>query len=79
MFGYHTGMATNNPLRKERYGKMPAPQGGAGFNPLAAGKKSYGSGRPMPTSGKIVNKAGYGKRDARAAARRDALIRRGKM
>lgn len=50
--------------------------GGAGFNPYAAGKKVYGSGRPMPTVGKVVNKVGYGQRDAKAAARLDALKRR---
>jgi hypothetical protein len=51
-------------------------QGGGGFNPYAAGKKHYGSGRPMPTVGKVTNKGGYKKRDVKAAARRDALMRR---
>jgi hypothetical protein len=52
------------------------PQAGGGFNPYAAGKKHYGSGRPMPTVGKVTDRAGYTKRDARAAARKEALLRR---
>ncbi len=51
-------------------------QGGGGFNPYAAGKKHYGSGRPMPTVGKVTDRAGYKQRDVKAAARRDALMRR---
>lgn len=50
--------------------------GGAGFNSYAAGKKHYGSGRAAPNVGKTANKAGYGKRDASAANRLDALQRR---
>ena len=53
-----------------------APKAGGGFNPYAAGKKHYGSGRPMPTVGKVTDRAGYKKRDVKAAARRDALMRR---
>jgi hypothetical protein len=53
-----------------------APQGGAGYNSLAAGKKAYGSGRPMPTMGKVQNKSGYAMRDGKMAARREALMRR---
>lgn len=53
----------------------PAKAGG-GFNAYAAGAKHYGSGRSMPTVGKIVNKAGYKERDVKAAARRNALLRR---
>jgi hypothetical protein len=53
-----------------------APQGGAGFNPNAAGQKVYGSGQPMPTTGALANVGGYAVRDAKAAARRDALMRR---
>lgn len=53
-----------------------APQGGAGFESLAAGSKSYGGGRPMPNLGKTQNMAGYAKRDGKMAARRDALMRR---
>ena len=52
------------------------PQGGGGFNPYAAGKKHYGTGRPMPTVGKVRDRAGYTIRDNKAAARRDALLRR---
>lgn len=62
-----------NRYRKEYGG--PA-QAGGGFNAYAAGKKHYGSGRPMPTVGKVTNKGGYKKRDVKAAARRDALLRR---
>lgn len=62
-----------NPIRA-RF-QDPA-QGGGGFNPYAAGKKHYGAGRPMPTTGKIVNKYGYAERDAKAKARREALLRR---
>ena len=53
-----------------------APQAGGGFNPYGAGKKHYGSGRPMPTVGKVTDKGGYKQRDVKAAARRDALFRR---
>jgi hypothetical protein len=42
----------------------------------AAGNKHYGSGRPMPNIGKTANKAGYVQRDAQAAARKQALLRR---
>ena len=52
------------------------PQAGGGFNPYAAGKKHYGSGRPMPTVGKVTDRAGYTIRDNKAAARKDALMRR---
>ena len=53
-----------------------APQGGAGFNKLAAGSKTYGGGRPMPNLGKVQTKAGYAMRDGKMAARREALMRR---
>jgi hypothetical protein len=62
-----------NKFRKEYSG--PA-QAGGGFNAYAAGKKHYGSGRPMPTVGKVKDRAGYTIRDNKAAARRDALLRR---
>jgi hypothetical protein len=52
------------------------PQGGGGFEAYAAGKKAYGGGRPMPTMGKVQSKAGYGMRDGKMAARREALMRR---
>ena len=51
-------------------------QAGGGFNPYGAGKKHYGTGRPMPTVGKVKNKVGYGVRDGKAEARRDAVLRR---
>ena len=54
---------------------VPAKAGG-GFNAYAAGKKHYGAGRSMPTVGKIANKAGYKERDVKAAARRNALLKR---
>lgn len=50
--------------------------GGAGFNSFAAGKKHYGAGRSAPNVGKTPNMAGYGKRDASADNRLDALQRR---
>jgi hypothetical protein len=62
-----------NKFRKEY--SSPA-QGGGGFNAYGAGKKHYGSGRPMPTVGKVTDRAGYTIRDNKAAARRDALMRR---
>jgi hypothetical protein len=62
-----------NRYREEFSG--PARAGG-GFNPYGAGKKHYGSGRPMPTVGKVTDRAGYKQRDVKAAARRDALLRR---
>jgi hypothetical protein len=62
-----------NPIRA-RFSE-PA-QGGGGFNAYAAGNKHYGAGRPMPTTGKIANKYGYAERDAKAAARRSALMKR---
>lgn len=51
-------------------------QAGGGFNPYAAGKKHYGAGRPMPTVGRVQDKRGYGVRDGKAAARKEALMRR---
>lgn len=67
-------------MKPVRFGKQlttaGAPQGGAGFNALAAGAKTYGSGRPMPTMGKVQDKSGYAMRDGKMAARRQALLRR---
>jgi hypothetical protein len=63
-------------MNRYRQDSSAPAQGGGGFNPYAAGKKHYGSGRPMPTVGKVTNKGGYKKRDVKAAARRDALLRR---
>lgn len=50
--------------------------GGNGFTPYAAGKKHYGTGRGAPNVGATGNMAGYAKRDGKAAARREALMRR---
>ena len=52
------------------------PKAGGGFNSSFVGKKHYGSGRPMPTVGKVTDRAGYTMRDNKAAARKDALMRR---
>lgn len=51
-------------------------RGGSGFNAYAAGRRHYGAGRNAPNVGATPNKAGYGKRDAAAANRKDALMRR---
>ena len=61
---------------KNQLATAGAPQGGAGFSAYAAGNKSYGSGRPMPTMGKVQDKSGYAMRDGKMAARREALLRR---
>jgi hypothetical protein len=50
--------------------------GGNGFTPYAAGKKHYGTGRGAPNVGATGNMAGYAMRDGKAAARRQALMRR---
>jgi|TARA_R110000772_G_scaffold146578_2_gene256752 hypothetical protein len=63
-------------MRDMRSQFSSAPKAGGGFNPYAAGKKHYGSGRPMPTVGRVSDRAGYNERDVKAAARRDALMRR---
>lgn len=47
----------------------------SGINPYAAGDKIYGGGRPFPTSGP-VDPLGYRERDAKATARRNAILRR---
>lgn len=66
-----------NPVRGVVAG---VPGQGPEFNPYAAGKKHYGAGqRSAPNVGKVDNAqaaAGYNRRDAEAAARREALIRR---
>ncbi len=53
-----------------------SPPGMKAFNPYAAGNKSYGSGRPMPTIGPVASPQGYAERDNRAMARRNAIMRR---
>lgn len=68
---------TMKPVRlKSQMATAGAPQGGAGFEALSAGSKTYGGGRPMPNLGKVQNKAGYAMRDGKMAARRNALMRR---
>jgi len=45
------------------------------INPYAVGNKIYGGGRSFPTMGP-VDKMGYRERDAKASARRSAVLRR---
>lgn len=47
----------------------------SGINPYAVGDKIYGGGRSFPTSGP-VDPMGYRERDAKTAARRNAILRR---
>lgn len=65
-------MASNplNPIR----GKNGSTAGGGGFNPMSAGRKSYGAGRPFPNTGttSATGKVGYNERDAR----RNAILKR---
>lgn len=69
-------MALEHPLRRKIAGA--APQGGAGFNAYAAGKKHYGAGRGAPNVGKtgLVGQIGYQERDVKTEARKQALLRR---
>lgn len=53
-----------------------SPPGQKAFNPYAAGNKTYGSGRPMPTIGPVASPQGYDERDNRAQARKNAIQRR---
>lgn len=46
--------------------------------PYAVGDKIYGGGRSFPTMGP-VDQLGYAERDAKAKARRDAVLRLMKM
>lgn len=54
----------------------PAPGVSGAVARYAAGKKSYGAGRPMPNIGPVAHPAGYSERDNKAKAKRAALIRR---
>lgn len=54
-------------------GQQPKLPGPAQFNPGAAGGKVYGAGDFAPTRGPVSNPQGYQERDARNAARRNAL------
>lgn len=47
----------------------------SGINPYAVGNKIYGGGRSFPTMGP-VDPMGYRERDAKASARRSAVLRR---
>lgn len=60
-----------NPAR----GRMGASLlGGAGFNPLSAGAKSYGFGATTaPNTGPVSNMGGYAERDTKLAAQKAAL------
>lgn len=72
-----------NPIRglftQQPGSPVTAPQGGAGFNPMAAGNKVYGAGGYAPNVGGVANRQGYAQRDAAGAARRQALLRRAGM
>lgn len=48
-----------------------------GFNSYAAGKKTYGGGRSMPTVGR-VDPIGYKERDLKAAAQKKLAAMRGR-
>ncbi len=61
-----------NPAR----GRNSSALGGGGFNKYAAGAKRYGSGRLNPNQGAAQDKTGYGARDLRNKARREALLKR---
>lgn len=50
---------------------------GGGFNPFAAGTKTYGGGRKTPNLGATSNRLGYAKRDAKLKARNNALLQFG--
>lgn len=49
---------------------------GGGFSSYAAGSKTYGGGRSMPTLGP-VDPLGYRERDLKLKARRNALLQYG--
>lgn len=63
-------MNSLNPLK----GKNASTNGGGAYAPLAAGRKSYGGGRPFPNQGRAsaAAKTGYSERDAR----RNAIMKR---
>lgn len=49
--------------------------GGGGYNRYGVGSKIYGGGRSNPTMGP-VDPTGYRERDAKAKARRNAILKR---
>lgn len=67
-----------NPVRGILSTPATQKRAGGGFNAYAAGNKAYGSGRPAPNVGQTANMTGYGQRDSRMAARRDAFMDRAK-
>jgi hypothetical protein len=56
-------------------GRNSSTVGGGGFTPYAAGQKRYGAGRRGPNVGKTADKTGYGARDLRNDARKNALLK----
>lgn len=56
-------------------GRNNSSVGGGGFTPFATGRKVYGSGRRGPNVGMTSNIGGYGERDLRAQAKKNALQR----
>lgn len=55
-------------------GRVPnPPPGQGGFNPYAAGNKTYGGGRNMPNIGPTSDPLGYSSRDLKAKARQAAI------
>lgn len=56
-------------------GRNSSSVGGGGFNGYAAGVKRYGAGRRGPNQGAAKDKTGYGERDRRNEARKNALLR----
>lgn len=71
------GLADRPPALSQGAGWDSKPTGlNRGWNPLAAGNKVYGGGRPMPTIGP-VDKTGYKARNAPPMnAARNAVMRR---
>jgi hypothetical protein len=70
-------MPDNNPfLQRLAFGQSQAKPDA--YNPLALGKKHYGSGRSMPNVGPISRQGqmGYAKRDQALAAQKEALLRK---
>lgn len=62
------------PMYNAATGRNNSLTGGGGFTPYATGRKVYGSGRQGPNVGMTSNMSGYGQRDLRAKARKNALM-----
>lgn len=56
-------------------GRNSSMVGGGGFNAYSAGEKRYGAGRRGPNQGAAQDKTGYGARDLKNEARKNALLR----